>query len=87
MLRGGVTACFETRAVAILTAPEFFYIFYLETVITSSAKTAKFFGMSMLASRLTGVSRFTRRVFRAGLASDNRACHAALVSLRSYDSR
>lgn len=37
---------FVTRGIALLTALEFFYIFYLETVITSSAKTAKVFGMS-----------------------------------------
>ena len=34
---------FVTRGIALLTALEFFYIFYLETVITSSAKI---FGMS-----------------------------------------
>lgn len=37
---------FVTRGIALLTALEFFYIFYLETVITSSAKTEKVFGMS-----------------------------------------
>ena len=35
-----------TKGVALLTALEFFYIFYLETVITSSAKTAQVFQMS-----------------------------------------
>ena len=30
--------------------------------------------------------KYTLEDIHAGLASDNRACHAALVSLRSYDS-
>ena len=37
---------FVTKGVALLTALELFYIFYLETVITSSAKTARVFQMS-----------------------------------------
>jgi putative membrane protein len=34
-----------TKIFAVLTALEFLYIFYLETLVTASAKTSKVFGM------------------------------------------
>lgn len=36
-----------TKIFAVLTAAEFFYIFYLETIATASEKTAKVFGMDI----------------------------------------
>ena len=36
-----------TRIFAALTAAEFFYIFFLETIATTSEKTAKVFGMDV----------------------------------------
>lgn len=41
---------------ALLTALEFLYIFYLETVITASEKTAKTFGMSIEELRRNSVN-------------------------------
>lgn len=43
---GGGNMNIVTEILSVLVAIEFFYIFYLETVATSSDKTSKVFGMT-----------------------------------------
>ena len=58
-----------TKILAVLTALEFVYIFYLETVKTDSEKTAKTFGMetSVLKNPNMNVSMKNQGVYNIGI--------------------
>lgn len=60
-----------TNILAVLTALEFIYIFYLETVRTDSEKTAKTFGMDREDLRLpsTKVALQNQGVYNLGIAA------------------
>ncbi|MDY5333127.1 MAG: DUF1304 domain-containing protein [Porcincola intestinalis] len=60
-----------TKVLAVLTALEFIYIFYLETVKTDSEKTAKTFGMetSTLKNPGMNVSMKNQGVYNLGIAA------------------
>lgn len=59
-----------TKVLAVLTAVEFVYIFYLETVRTDSEKTAKTFGMDVdaLQNPSTNVAMKNQGVYNLGIA-------------------
>ena len=59
-----------TKILAVLTALEFVYSFYLETVKTDSEKTAKTFGMdvSVLKNPNMNVSMKNQGVYNLGIA-------------------
>ena len=60
-----------TNILAVLTALEFIYIFYLETVRTDSEKTAKTFGIEVEALRQpsTSVAMKNQGVYNLGIAA------------------
>lgn len=59
-----------TKILAVLTALEFVFIFYLETIKTDSEKTAKTFGMdvSVLKNPNMNVSMKNQGVYNLGIA-------------------
>ena len=59
-----------TKILAVLTALEFVYIFYMETIKTDSEKTAKTFGMeaSVLKNPNMNVSMKNQGVYNLGIA-------------------
>jgi putative membrane protein len=55
-MEGNIDMNIVTKILAVLTALEFLYIFYLETLATDSAKTSSVFGMTQEELRQKNVN-------------------------------
>lgn len=75
-----------TNILAVLTALEFVYIFYLETIKTDSEKTAKTFGMAQEALRQQNlnVSMKNQGIYNLGIAILIVVCLATLPSSKLF---